>query len=925
MQYSLKIVLAVLPLLSHQPFASAQSLSAKLRSESATALVNAAMESGSAVRGAILFPLQKPGCANCHAAGNTMLLGPDLTRLGHPVTNESIVEALLEPSKVIAKGFETVTLITSDGKSVAGRIVERSPSRIVLRDSSPQRRLISVVTTDIEEIVQNKVSAMPENLMDQLNDRQQFLDLLRYVMEISATGTAQALPQTRIRGGETISQELQGLVLLKEFNCASCHQDDGARNSIPVNGGPDLAWSAGHVNPHFLQEFIEDPAHIKPGTGMPDLLAGLSADERRSTARELADYVMSLSEHSFLKQPVNAEAATRGRELFHSVGCVACHSPRDDTGQELLLESSVPLGPLENKYAIDGLSEFLKSPHDVRSGGRMPSLSLTHWEALDIAHFLLSNRLTGESGSDKPYSWDPDLAAKGRLHFQRLRCARCHGMDQDRTLDALRPMSGLRADKGCLSEGNGPWPQFDLNTQQRQAIRAGLARQSRALRDEEHISVMLTAFRCASCHQRDELGGVSPERNPHFQTTNPNLGPQGRIPPTLTGVGAKLKPTWMRQVLLGGRTTRPYLKTRMPQYGTESLAALVELFERADQVPEEHYSEFEDQKAMRTTGHEMVGTGGLNCIACHPFQLKQAANMPAVDLTEMSERLHKSWFYRYMRNPQQLSMNTIMPSYWPGGRAIRRDILEGDRDQQIEALWQYLQDGRQARQPRGLIIEPIELLATDEAVMLRRSYPSVGKRGIGVGYPQQVNIVYDAEQLRLAMVWQGKFADPGGVWRSQGHGTVRPLSRDVIRFAPGPDLDDAKSPWIADEGRPPQHRFKGYSLDEQRRPMFKYEFDDVTVADYFVDAVDPKSQRPVLRRSLTLQSNRTKRGISFRAANGKDITHADDGAFRIDQTLNVRIASDHVGQIVDASSGKQLQVPIDTGKSPSTLVLEYFW
>ena len=924
MQYLPRIVLAVLSLAALQPLASAQSLSQKLRTESAAGLVQAAQESGSAVRGAILFPLQKPGCANCHAPGNRMLLGPDLTRLGHPVTNEYLVEALLEPSRVILKGFETVTVITNTGKSIAGRIVERSPATTVLRDTSSDRRLITLSTTDIEEIVPNTASAMPDNLMDQLQDRQQFLDLLRYVMEISSAGTAQASPKTHSQGGDTISQELLGLVLMKEFNCSSCHADDGTQISVPMNSGPNLAWSGGHLNPRHVQKFMADPLHVKPGTRMPDLLTGLSTEERRRTALELTHYVVCLSESTFSEQLVDGLAAARGRDLFHSIGCVACHSPRGDAGQELLPESSVPLGSVENKYGIEGLAEFLKNPHEVRSGGRMPSLSLTHWEALDIANYLLE-RSRDRGSASEPFTRDPELAQKGRVHFERLGCARCHGKDEVKNSVALRPLSALRMDQGCLSEGVGPWPQFALSNSQRQAIRAGLSRQPRALNDDQQISVMLTAFRCVNCHQRDDLGGVSPERNPHFLTTNPNLGPQGRIPPTLTGVGAKLKPAWMRQVLLGGRTIRPYLKTRMPQYGTESLVALVDLFQQVDHVPNVEYAEFKDQKAMRTSGHEMVGTGGLNCIACHTFQLKQAANMPAVDLTDMSERLHKSWFYRYLRNPQQLSMNTIMPSYWPGGRAIRRDILEGDPDQQIEALWQYLLDGRQARQPQGLIIEPIELLATDEAVMLRRSYPGVGKRGIGVGYPQQVNIVFDAEQMRLAMIWQGKFADPGGVWRSQGHGTVRPLSRSVIRFSPGPDLDDMRSPWVVDEGRPPNHRFKGYSLDEQRRPKFIYEFDEFTVTDYFVDAVDKKSQQPILRRTLTLQSPGTERRMTFRAANGTDITRADNGAFRIDQTLQVRIVSGQVGQIVDASSGKQLHVSLDTTETSSTLVFEYLW
>ena len=47
-------------------------------------------------------------------------------------------------------------------------------------------------------------------------------------------------------------------------------------------------------------------------------------------------------------------------------------------------------------------------------------------------------------------------------------------------------------------------------------------------------------------------------------------------------------------------------------------------------------------------------------------------------------------------------------------------ILGGDANQQIESLWQYLIDGRQARTPKGLVQERIELVATDEAVMLRR-------------------------------------------------------------------------------------------------------------------------------------------------------------------------------------------------------------
>ena len=59
-------------------------------------------------------------------------------------------------------------------------------------------------------------------------------------------------------------------------------------------------------------------------------------------------------------------AAEQGEELFHSVGCVACHAPRDPAGVALLRETSVPLGALEKKYSHKSLSEFLKRPHTVR-------------------------------------------------------------------------------------------------------------------------------------------------------------------------------------------------------------------------------------------------------------------------------------------------------------------------------------------------------------------------------------------------------------------------------------------------------------------------------------------------------------------------------------------------------------------------------
>lgn len=902
--------------------ACAQSLSQQLKNESVESLAKAARQKGNAVRGAIVFTQQNLACTRCHVAGTVKRIGPDLKQLGKDITDTYLVEALLQPSKAIRKGFESVTVITTAGKAIPGRIIEQTPEKIVLGVSTGDFRLLTLKRSDIEEIAENKASAMPDNLVDQLQNRDQFLDLVRYLMELAAADKNVA-NAGHSQGGQAISPELHGVVLLKEFNCAACHEDDLTATQLAAKKAPDLRKSVGNIAPEFLERFIADPLHVKPGTTMPNVMSSLKDDERKTAAEEITNFLVSLTDQPFEDQSIDAEASSRGKDLFHTVGCVACHPPRDEVGVEQLDDSSVALGSIHEKYNLDGLIAFLKDPLEIRTSGRMPKTPLTHWEATDVASYLLTGH-GGLRGGDR-FNRQPSLAENGKARFAQLGCRQCHQLDSARVKPQSAALSKVRPDQGCLSGRDGNWPSFDLTASQRASMQAALARKTEQHTPQDELALTLTAFRCLNCHQRGELGGVSDERNPHFKTENPNLGPQGRIPPTLTGVGAKLNPKWMRQVLVSGRAIRPYVLTRMPQFGTDNVARLVEMFRQQDQLPPVEFARVEDEKEIRKIGTEMVGTGGLNCIVCHTFQLKKAANMPAVDLTEMAERLQKTWFYHYMRAPQQLSQRTIMPSFWPGGRAMRRDILNGDRDLQIEALWQYLLDGRQARTPRGLIREPLELLATDEAVMLRRSYPGIGKRGIGVGYPNQVNLAFDAEQMRLALIWKGKFADPGGVWRSQGHGRVRPLGDKLLQFAPGPDLDDARTPWVVDEGRPPHHQFKGYSLDEEMRPRFKYQFANVSVDDYLIDLLDASTGRSFLRRTLTIKSESGSPRLTFRAATGKKIEQADDGAFVVDNQLRIRVDANHDGVVDDSGDMKQLRIPVNFENRLDELTLEYRW
>ena len=98
------------------------SLTEKLVAEDATQLAQQARESGDIVRGAILFHQGNINCARCHraAAGKTQL-GPDLSKLAAEMTDETVIESILEPSKVIAKGFASKVIFTSMAERSSGQ------------------------------------------------------------------------------------------------------------------------------------------------------------------------------------------------------------------------------------------------------------------------------------------------------------------------------------------------------------------------------------------------------------------------------------------------------------------------------------------------------------------------------------------------------------------------------------------------------------------------------------------------------------------------------------------------------------------------------------------------------------------------------------------------------------------------------------
>ena len=618
---------------------AAQTLNEQLISEDSAKLVADALSYGDPIRGAILFHQGNINCAKCHRpTGAAKPIGPDLSQIEPGTKDESIVESILQPSKTIKKGYETVLVLTLDGKTISGTIVSENDERLVIRDIQDVEKLITIKRDDIDEIQPGKKSSMPAELANQLKNRKQFLDLLRYVLDLKTRGPEEAPVEVATVRRE-LSPELAGLVEIQKLNCTGCHQSDSPdpfKSPVAAKQAPRLAWSAKWLNPEYISRFIADPHEVKPGTTMPRVLDHSDEAMSKKSAEMLTSFLISKAKNEYQAEPIDDVAALRGFELFNSVGCVACHSPRNEAAVEQPLADSTPLGDLSKKYSVTGLTGLLENPLAVRPSGHMPNMTLTHREAIDISNYLLQSNAPADS------NWKPDaaLAPAGKFLFQKMNCAACHREFTDNQVQLSKiSLEKVDPQKGCLSQQAGDWPDFRLSPLKRESIVATLANMPKP-NDQEKIDVTLTAFNCTQCHSRDDLGGVSIDRNPHFKTTNLNLGDQGRIPPTLSGVGRKLKSKWMRDVLVNGRAIRPYMKTRMPQFGEENVGHLVKLFEATAEIPEMKPVEFEDQKEMRKKGHQLAGGKGLNCVACHTYQYKPSDTMPAVDLTEMTERLN---------------------------------------------------------------------------------------------------------------------------------------------------------------------------------------------------------------------------------------------------------------------------------------------
>ncbi len=522
------------------------------------------------------------------------------------------------------------------------------------------------------------------------------------------------------------------------------------------------------------------------------------------------------------------------------------------------------------------------------------------------------------------------LAEKGRELFVSVGCANCHQLGNESKANRLTApaLEKLKPNAGCLAAKPGPAvPHFSLNGAQRLALAEALAKPMASEKPEDIIHRTLAAFNCYACHERNKIGGMEEAWNSYFTTTQKEMGDEGRIPPILTGVGAKMTPEYLKKIMAEGSTDRPYMHTRMPRFGEANTGHLVKAFAAADTALAVVRPDFKaTPNQVKAAGRHMVGGLSLGCIKCHTFAGHKAEGVQGIDMTLLPKRLQRDWFYRYLLDPQKIRPGTRMPTAWPMGQSTLANVLDGDTPQQIEAIWLYLSSAGQANLPVGLSPNFTPLVPEKEAIIYRNFIEGAGTRAIAVGYPEKAHLAFDANDLRLAMIWQGAFIDASRHWNDRGAGNQPPLGDNVLHLPKGVSfaiLENDKDPWPTKSARELGLMFRGYRLTPDQRPTFRYSMNDIAIDDFPI-AVEGK-MHPSIRRQITLTATEPVKNLCFRAMAANKIEPAGEGWYVINGEWRMRIESSATPLIRQAGGQKELLVPVRFENKRASISQEFVW
>jgi putative heme-binding domain-containing protein len=127
----------------------------------------------------LFFDVKGLACVKCHAVGGVGgKVGPDLAGIALRYQREDLMTSVLEPSRQIANGYETLIITTADGKQLIGVFKGETADAVRLMDA--EGKLHTVAKKDIDERRISPISTMPNGLADGMT-LQDFADLIAFL------------------------------------------------------------------------------------------------------------------------------------------------------------------------------------------------------------------------------------------------------------------------------------------------------------------------------------------------------------------------------------------------------------------------------------------------------------------------------------------------------------------------------------------------------------------------------------------------------------------------------------------------------------------------------------------------------------------------------------------------------------------------
>lgn len=637
----------------------------------------------------------------------------------------------------------------------------------------------------------------------------------------------------------------KGLKLITNSRCVACHR--GSKDivdslSLESPPAPPIANLVQSVQKSWLRKYLQNPQSARLHSRMPRLFGD---DEAGVIDREAAtEYLSSLITEEGLShkdeiiappQPLNAKDIALGKTAFAKTGCIACHSvPGESVSDDHRLYS---VDHAAQRFLPQRFRSWLVGTTDAVGTGAShhPRLSLQHLddkvigelerflspansvslEQVDLnvevvaesaveSRFLLLESSLEERAAFETKNPQQRMISLGRQVVLQHGCLNCHRstatvthpFSELSTFDSMiQQVDGHTIDAGCLKDDPAPSvPDFGFSITERRLIRETLGTLSRTRRVStapfDRLERSLQRLGCISCHERGGKESAFSQRIGEFVSLGHDKTVRDISAPSLDGVGERLRPTWLRRVLLDHARSRPWLDLNMPHYSTEEVEPLIDLLIRADGLdpdePEESDSRSESKQLEGA--RLLVGSTGLNCVGCHDFGDHHGTGVRAPDLETATQRLRFAWFQRWLHNPQSIAPGTRMPNVFNAGMSVLPHVLDGRESTQVSAIWSYLNQ----RENRVLPLLPIAggtipmsaesdtPIPTAGPLLIHGFLPEhAGLRAAILGFPSGLHFAWDTEKCQLTRVWQGKFMHQEG-WEGSGKGGVNVNAMNIL-------------------------------------------------------------------------------------------------------------------------------------------------